>query len=121
MTKSSDGDPPARNEKLVVTKQKWAKDGRLLTGGEGNPKRDRLPPGQRLVKDWPTLDLGVTPKHDLEKWRLRVDGAVEKHRVVGILYGRDGLLEGERVFASERCARLMMGDLYDELSPLPDA
>ena len=64
-------------EKLIVTKQAWAREGRLLTGKSGDPTRDRLPPGQRLVKDWPVLDLGALPKRDLEKWRLRIDGAVE--------------------------------------------
>lgn len=68
-------------EKLIEAKQGWARDGRLLTGRHGDPARDRLPPGQRLVKDWPVLDLGVTPKHDLAKWRLRIDGAVE-NRVI---------------------------------------
>lgn len=65
-------------DKLIETKQEWARDGRLLTGKFGDKARDRLPPGQRVVKDWPVLDLGVTPKLDLEKWRLRLDGAVEK-------------------------------------------
>jgi len=73
--KKDDGSGP--REKLVETKQEWARSGRLLTGKDGDPNRDRLPPGQRLVKDWPVLDLGVTPKIDLEKWRLRIDGAVE--------------------------------------------
>ena len=68
-------------DKLIEKKQEWARDGRLLTGKAGNKERDRLPPGQRIVKDWPVLDLGVTPKFDLEKWRLRVDGAVE-NRVI---------------------------------------
>ncbi|MBK17413.1 MAG: sulfite oxidase-like oxidoreductase [Rhodospirillaceae bacterium] len=63
--------------KLIAKKQQWAKDGRLLTGNTGDKDRDRLPPGQRIVKDWPVLDLGVTPKIDLEKWRLRIDGAVQ--------------------------------------------
>ncbi len=79
----SDEDKDTENEasgqqrqKLIVTKQKWARDGRLLTGAPGDKARDRLPPGQRIVKDWPVLDLGVTPKLDLEKWRLRIDGAV---------------------------------------------
>jgi DMSO/TMAO reductase YedYZ molybdopterin-dependent catalytic subunit len=34
-----------------------------------------------VVKDWPVLDLGVTPKPDIENWRLRIDGAVE-NRVI---------------------------------------
>lgn len=66
-----------RRDKLIEKKQEWARDGRLLTGKPGEKERDRLPPGQRIVKDWPVLDLGVTPKLDLEKWRLRIDGVVE--------------------------------------------
>lgn len=77
MTDHSSDEPKVKNEKLIVSKQSWAREGRLLTGEAGDRTRDRLPPGQRLVKDWPVLDLGVTPKQDLEKWRLRVDGAVE--------------------------------------------
>ena len=64
-------------EKLVETKQAWARDGRLLTGTHGDPTRDRLPPGQTLVRDWPVLDLGVQPDVSKEKWRLRLEGLVE--------------------------------------------
>ncbi len=39
---------------------------------------DRLPPGQRVVEDWPVLTYGGTPKIDLDKWTLRVFGAVER-------------------------------------------
>lgn len=67
----------AVREKLVATKQEWARDGRLLTGTHADPERDRLPPGQRLVTDWPVLDLGVQPDVKLERWRLRVEGLVE--------------------------------------------
>jgi DMSO/TMAO reductase YedYZ molybdopterin-dependent catalytic subunit len=64
-------------EKLVRTKERWAEEGRLLTGTHGDPERDRLPPGQTLVKDWPVLDLGVQPDVAREKFRLRVEGLVE--------------------------------------------
>jgi DMSO/TMAO reductase YedYZ molybdopterin-dependent catalytic subunit len=64
-------------DKLIETKQIWARQGRLLTGTHGDPERDRLPPGQRLVKDWPVLDLGAQPNVPAEKFRLDVDGAVE--------------------------------------------
>ncbi len=64
-------------EKLVETKQEWAREGRLLTGQTADPARDRLPPGQRLVRDWPVLDLGVQPDVSKEKWRLRLEGLVE--------------------------------------------
>jgi DMSO/TMAO reductase YedYZ molybdopterin-dependent catalytic subunit len=61
--------------KLIESKLKWAREGRLLTPPP--PKRNRLPPGQRLVKNWPVLDLGVQPHVPLEIWKLTIDGAVE--------------------------------------------
>lgn len=65
------------NEKLIAAKRGWARDGRLLTGTTAEPARDRLPPGQRLVRDWPVLDLGVEPNVTHQKFRLDLDGAVE--------------------------------------------
>ena len=67
----------AIREKLIEKKQEWARDGRLLTGTASDPARDRLPPGQRLVQDWPVLDLGAEPNVTPEKFRLDIDGAVE--------------------------------------------
>ncbi len=64
-------------EKLVEAKQDWARDGRLLTGKTADPAFQRLPPGQRLVKDWPVLDLGIEPDVTPQKFRLDLDGAVE--------------------------------------------
>lgn len=37
----------------------------------------RLPPGQREVRKWPRLDLGIIPRFDPKSWDFRVDGAVE--------------------------------------------
>jgi DMSO/TMAO reductase YedYZ molybdopterin-dependent catalytic subunit len=70
-------------EKLVETKRRWAREGRLLTGRPLDSKRanreeDRLPPGQRKVADWPVLDLGVKPDIPLTQWRLQIDGLVEQ-------------------------------------------
>lgn len=62
-------------DKLIASKQKWAREGRLLTGKEG---QGRLPPGQRQTRDWPVLDLGLQPHVALEDWKLTIDGAVEK-------------------------------------------
>lgn len=64
------------NEKLTAAKQAWARAGRLLTGKTDPDKEMRLPPGQRLVTNWPVLDLGVQPLVPTETWRLDVDGAV---------------------------------------------
>lgn len=62
-------------DKLVGTKEKWAREGRLLTGTAA-ARGQRLPPGQRLVKDWPILDLGLQPQTRPDDWQLAVDGAV---------------------------------------------
>lgn len=62
--------------KLIEAKQAWAKAGRLLTGKTADSSV-RLPPGQRLVKDWPVLDLGIQPDITPAKFFLDIDGAVE--------------------------------------------
>ncbi|HTW27510.1 MAG TPA: sulfite oxidase-like oxidoreductase [Acetobacteraceae bacterium] len=61
-------------DKLVERKQDWAREGRLLTGTEADPAVQRLPPGQREVRDWPVLDLGLQPDVTPQKFRLDVDG-----------------------------------------------
>ena len=38
---------------------------------------NRLPPGQKLVQNWPVLDLGVHPEVPLDKWQLKIHGLVE--------------------------------------------
>ncbi len=63
-------------DKLILVKQAWAQAGRLLTGKSAD-HGERLPPGQKLVKDWPVLDLGVQPELSLQDYRLTVNGAVE--------------------------------------------
>ena len=39
---------------------------------------DRLPPGQKVAKDWPVLTYGGVPRIKLDDWRFRVFGLVEK-------------------------------------------
>jgi DMSO/TMAO reductase YedYZ molybdopterin-dependent catalytic subunit len=63
-------------DKLIAIKQAWALAGRLLTGTSDPEHANRLPPGQRLVTNWPVLDLGVKPDIGRSEWRLAVDGAV---------------------------------------------
>ena len=76
-------------QKLLDTKQNWAKEGRFLTpnAGQENPKKSggtsenrlpRLPPGQHLVQNWPVLDLGIVPKIERSDWRLKIVGLVER-------------------------------------------
>lgn len=64
-------------DKLIASKQQWAREGRLLTGGTARPAM-RLPPGQRQVQNWPVLDLGLQPDVPKAAWQLTVDGLVEQ-------------------------------------------
>jgi DMSO/TMAO reductase YedYZ molybdopterin-dependent catalytic subunit len=70
--------PP--DSKLTRTKQRWAREGKFLTGRVARPESDRLPPGQHLVKDWPVLDLGEEPNIALPTWRLDAFGLVENRQ-----------------------------------------
>ena len=71
----SDRDDIPPKSKLSLAKEAWAKDKRGITGTTG---QDRLPPGQRLVKDWPVLDLGVQPNLSLSDWTFSVGGLVDE-------------------------------------------
>src|SRR5882762_3940865 len=79
---SDDEDKPALigkiKDKLISSKQEWAKEGRLLTGMPDEQHRNRLPPGQKEVKNWPVLDLGVQPNIVPPRvWKLEIGGLVE--------------------------------------------
>jgi DMSO/TMAO reductase YedYZ molybdopterin-dependent catalytic subunit len=39
---------------------------------------DRLPPGQKVVENWPVLTYGGVPRIKLEDWRLRVFGLADE-------------------------------------------
>ncbi|MGY4397567.1 DMSO/TMAO reductase YedYZ molybdopterin-dependent catalytic subunit [Sphingomonas sp. UYAg733] len=73
----SDDDLPD-DSKLTRSKQRWASEGKFLTGHVTRPESERLPPGQHLVRDWPVLDLGKQPDIARERWRLRIGGMVER-------------------------------------------
>ena len=73
---ADDNEPPPES-KLTRSKERWAREGKFLTGKISRPRGARLPPGQHLTRDWPTLDLGLTPNISRERWRLDVYGAVE--------------------------------------------
>ena len=77
MAKENESKLEQARPKLVESKERWAREGRLLTGRHARPGEERLPPGQRRVVDWPVLDLGIQPEVPLEQWRLAVDGLAE--------------------------------------------
>jgi DMSO/TMAO reductase YedYZ molybdopterin-dependent catalytic subunit len=66
-------------DRYIEAKQKWAEKQRALgVTARTVASADRLPPGQRLTKGFPVLDLGVQPDIPLSEWSLSVDGLVEK-------------------------------------------
>jgi SnoaL-like domain len=88
----------------------------------------RLRESYSLLEEWAT-ERSVAQEYEIS---LRVDGAIERFRVLGILYAREECksraasgtrakaikLGGERVWASERFIRLLTGPLFDELEPM---
>ncbi|WP_022720765.1 sulfite oxidase-like oxidoreductase [Rhodopseudomonas sp. B29] len=69
-------EPP--DSKLTRSKQRWASEGKFLTGQHAQRTQQRLPPGQHLVNNWPVLDLGLQPDIPRERWRFDVYGSVEQ-------------------------------------------
>ena len=61
----------------------------------------RIPPGQRLVKGWPVLQFGPTPRFDESTWDFRVSGLVENPFTVK--YAELKALGPRRVTADMHC------------------
>jgi DMSO/TMAO reductase YedYZ molybdopterin-dependent catalytic subunit len=72
-----DDEPLPETSKLTRSKQRWAGEGKFLTG-QPAAAGERLPPGQHLVRDWPVLDLGRQPDISASRWRLTIGGMVER-------------------------------------------
>ena len=68
------------NSKLIATKEKWAKEGRGLSG-KGPQQHTRLPVGQHLVNGLPVLDLGIQPDLALKDWSLTIGGMTSRKLV----------------------------------------
>lgn len=45
-------------------------------------KRNRTPPGQKVIENWPVLHYGSLPEIDTLEWRFKVSGLVEEERVL---------------------------------------
>ena len=63
-------------DKHIAAKERWAAKMASKAKPQGR-SGDRLPPGQREVKKFPVLDLGIHPKISREEWQLTIRGHVE--------------------------------------------
>ncbi len=43
-------------------------------------RKERIPPGQYLTKDWPVLHHGQVPAIDFKDWRFRISGLVGQEK-----------------------------------------
>src|ERR687883_128554 len=54
---------------------------RISRGFRGRPRAEvdpaRVPPGQYVVRDFPVLSAGPTPRTPLADWTFTIDGAVD--------------------------------------------
>lgn len=53
-----------------------------MTSSDSDPGRERVPPGQRLVTDFPVLHAGSVADVDRTSWRLTISGLVEPRLVI---------------------------------------
>ncbi|GAB5559995.1 MAG: sulfite oxidase-like oxidoreductase [Synoicihabitans sp.] len=66
-------------ERYISAKEAWARK-QVERGVKPREEAsaDRLPPGQKLTKNFPVLDLGIKPDIPTSEWTLTLAGEVEK-------------------------------------------
>lgn len=70
----------------------------------------------RLIEEW-LSERSLAQEYEMV---VELDHGVEAHHVIGILFAKDGLLGGERIWGSEAILRKMVGPVWDELEPIED-
>ncbi len=90
---------------------------------------ERVPPGQRVVQNWPVLTYGRTPQIDLANWRLRIFGAVAE---VAFGWEEISALPRTKVHCDMHCVTswsrldndfegVALRELFSQLKPSPAA
>jgi DMSO/TMAO reductase YedYZ molybdopterin-dependent catalytic subunit len=64
-------------------------------------RENRVPPGQRLVQEWPVLHAGKVPAFDKTSWRFRIFGLVEEQ--VELTYKEFRALPMVKVYSDIHC------------------
>jgi hypothetical protein len=70
----------------------------------------------RLIEEW-LSERSLAQEYEMV---VELDHGVEAHHVIGILFAKDGLLGGERIWGSEAILRKMVGPVWDELEKIED-
>jgi hypothetical protein len=69
--------------------------------------------GYKMGEEW-VSETSVAQEYDIT---LRIDGKLETHRVLGVLYAEGDRLGGERIYGTERVIELMAGSVLGEFEP----
>ncbi|MBI5680601.1 MAG: sulfite oxidase-like oxidoreductase [Methanobacterium sp.] len=64
-------------------------------------RKNRIPPGQHEVEEWPVLQAGSVQKIDTSKWKFRIFGLVEEEKELS--YEEFMSLSPSRVFSDIHC------------------
>ncbi|MCC7235886.1 MAG: sulfite oxidase-like oxidoreductase [Bryobacterales bacterium] len=77
---------------------------------------NRIPPGQSRTRKWPVLDASGPPRIDIERWRFRMWGAV--NREVELDWANFQELPRVRVFADFHCVTRWsrLGNVWEGVS-----
>lgn len=77
---------------------------------------ERLPPGQVRTRKWPVLDASGTPRVDLSRWRLTIDGLTD--RPCQLTWDQFRELPRVKVFADFHCVTRWsrLGNLWEGVS-----
>ena len=67
-----------------------------------------------LIGEWASPDAAV---HEYQL-RLRIDGELENHQLMGAIYGSGDRIGGERLYGSSKLMDLMLGEFRAELVPI---
>ncbi len=79
-------------------------------------RKDRVPPGQHLVRDWPVLHYGSVPRIKISEWKLRLFGLVNNEKE--LTYDEFIALPQVKVFSDIHCVTTWsrLDNLWDGVS-----
>lgn len=79
-------------------------------------RAERVPPGQSRTLKWPVLDASGPPRIDLSKWRLEIDGLV--NRKVSLTWAEFLALPRVKVFSDFHCVTRWsrLGNIWEGVS-----
>ena len=70
----------------------------------------------KLIRQW-VNETSVSQEYDVT---LDIEGQLETHRILGVLFVEGNKLGGEIVYASEKTIKRMLGPMFEELAILDE-